>query len=82
MQETWVRSLEMEMATHSVFLPGKLYGQERGGLQSTGSQKVRHKWALNAESHYNVNLCIEFHCSTLRLKLSAVHLVPKQHYLK
>ena len=47
LQETQVRSLgredpvEKEMATHSVFLPGK-NPMDRGawGLQSTGSQRV------------------------------------------
>ena len=35
--------LEKEMATHSVFLPGKSYGQRRlvGYIQSKGSQKSR-----------------------------------------
>ena len=44
MQETWVRSLgredplEKEMATHSNILAWEMLG----GLQSTGSQRVRH----------------------------------------
>ena len=34
------------MATHSVFLPGEFpWTKEPGGLQSVGSQRVRHKWA-------------------------------------
>ena len=48
-QETWVRSLgredplEKEMATHSSTLAWKIpWTEERGGLQSTGSQRVRH----------------------------------------
>ena len=46
MQETSVQSLgqedplEKEMATTSVFLPGKSYGME--GLQSIELQRVRH----------------------------------------
>ena len=46
--ESWVPSLsredplEKEMATHSIFLPGKSHGQEPGGLQSMVSQTVRH----------------------------------------
>ena len=46
MQEMWVRSLdqedplEMEMATHTVFLPGDVpWTEEPGRLWSTGSQK-------------------------------------------
>ena len=49
MPETWVRSLgwedplEKEMATHSSILAWKIpQMEEPGGLQSTGSQTVRH----------------------------------------
>ena len=49
MRETWVRSLGWEdpmeegMAAHSsIFLPGE---SQPGGLQSMGSQRVRHDWA-------------------------------------
>ena len=49
MPETWVRSLgwedplEKEMATHSSILAWKIPRMEEpGGLQSTGSQTVRH----------------------------------------
>ena len=49
MQETWVRSLgwedplEKEMATCSSILSLRIpWTEELGGLQSTGSQRVRH----------------------------------------
>ena len=49
MLETWVKSLgwedvlEKEMATHSSILAWKIpWMEEPGGLQSTGSQRVRH----------------------------------------
>ena len=49
MRETWVRSLgwkdplEKEMATHSSILAWKIsWTEESGGLQSMGSQRVRH----------------------------------------
>ena len=49
MWETWVRSLgwedplEKEMATHSSILAWRIsWTEEPGGLQSMGSQKVRH----------------------------------------
>ena len=48
MQETWVSSLGgedlLEKGMAPVFLPGEFHGQrkEPGGLQSTGSQRVRH----------------------------------------
>ena len=54
MQETWVRSLdqedprEKEMATHSSILAWKIpWIEDPGGLQSTGSQRVRHDWATS-----------------------------------
>ena len=49
MWETWVQSLgredplEKEMATHSSILGWKIpWTEEPGGLQSMGSQRVRH----------------------------------------
>ena len=49
MQETWVRSLgqedplEKEMTTHSNILAWRIpWTEESGGLQSVGSQTVRH----------------------------------------
>ena len=49
MQETWVRSLgrenplKKEMATHSSILAWRIpWTEEPGGLQSMGSQRVRH----------------------------------------
>ena len=54
MQETWVRSLgqedplEKEMATHSSTLTWKILWTEKPcRLQSTGSQRVRHDWAIS-----------------------------------
>ena len=52
MQETQVQSLgqedplEKEMATHSSILAGRIpWTEEPGGLQSTGSQRVRYDLA-------------------------------------
>ena len=40
MQETWVQSLEKEVATHSGILAWEIpWTEEFGGLQFTGSQK-------------------------------------------
>ena len=56
MQEMWIRSLnregslEKEMATRSVILAWEIpWTEEPGGLQSTGSQRVRHD--LATEQH-------------------------------
>ena len=54
MQETWVWSLgredplEKEMATHSSILAWRIpWTEELGGVQSTGSQRVRLDWATS-----------------------------------
>ena len=54
MQETWVRSLgqedplEKEMATHSSIFAWKIpKTEETGRLQSIGSQRVGHDWAIS-----------------------------------
>ena len=44
----WDDSLEKEMATHSSILAWKIPWMEKpGGLQSVGSQIVRHDWAIS-----------------------------------
>ena len=59
MQETWVRSLggedplEMGMATHSSMLAWRIpWIEEPGGLQSMGSQRVRHDCVTNTFTMY------------------------------
>ena len=56
MQEVWVQSLgwddllEKEMATHSSILAWEIpWTEEPGGLQSTGSQRVRHDLATEQQ---------------------------------
>ena len=56
MQETWVRSLGQEdalkegMASHSIILAWRIpWTEEPSGLQSMGSQRVRHNRATNAD---------------------------------
>ena len=47
----WEDSLEQEMATRSSILAWEiLLTEESGGLQSMGSQKVRHNWALSTHT--------------------------------
>ena len=57
-QETWVQSLgwedplEKEVATHYSILAWRIpWTEEPGGLQSMGSQRVRHDWATNTHTH-------------------------------
>ena len=46
------RSLEESMATHSSILAWRIpWTEEPGGLQSTGSQRVRHDWSNFALMH-------------------------------
>ena len=43
MRETWVRSLDKEMATHSSILAWRIpWTEEPGGLWSMGSQRLTH----------------------------------------
>ena len=70
MRETWVQSLGWEdpleegTTTHSSIQPGESpWTEEPGGLQSMGSQRVRHDWATKQHSHVNVDLSVSFlHC--------------------
>ena len=63
MQETWVQSLEKEMATHSSILAWRIpWMEEPGRLRSMGSQRVRHNWATE------LNLKILWHCPSLGLE--------------
>ena len=63
MWETWVRSLgredslEKEMATHSSTLAWRIPWTEKpGGLQSIGSQRVRHNWATSLSLSRDINI--------------------------
>ena len=54
MQEAWIQSLggedpvEKGMSTHSSILAWRItWTEERGGLQSMGSQRVGHDWVTN-----------------------------------
>ena len=62
LQETWVWSLgweeplEEEMATHCYNLAWRIpWTEEPGGLQSMGSQRVRHGWATNAFTSFSLS---------------------------
>ena len=65
MQESWIQSLgredplEKRMATHSSILAWRIpWTEEPGGLQSTGSQRVRHDLATN-----HTKYSIKFFCN-------------------
>ena len=67
MQETRVWSLgredalEKEMATHSSVLAWRIpWTEERGGLQSVGSQRVRHNLASEHEQKYWIEVTGRF----------------------
>ena len=66
MQETrvwslcWEDPLEKAMATHSSILAQKIpWMEEPGGLQSRGSQRVEHAWAMNTKQPTNRDTDIE-----------------------
>ena len=64
-QKTWIQSLgqentlEEEMATHSsILLAWRIpWTVEPGGLQSMGSQTVRHDWATFTSLHFSLLGC-------------------------
>ena len=63
MRETWVRSLGREdplekgMTTHSSIRAWKIpWTKEPGGLQSMGSQRVRHDWMTSLHFTYMITL--------------------------
>ena len=63
MQETWIWSpgwvnpLEKGMAIHSSILAWRIPWTEKpGGLQSTGSQRVRHDWATNTTAVASIEM--------------------------
>ena len=71
MWETWVQSLgredplEKEVATHSSILAWRVQRMEEpGGLQSMGSQRVKHNWATS------LSLPFSFICKAMTLSNS------------
>ena len=63
MLETWVWSLdqedppEKEMATHVSILAWEIpWTEEPGGLQSMGSQRVRHSWTTNTSIFFQFHI--------------------------
>ena len=74
MLETWVKSLgwedvlEKEMATHSSILAWKIpWMEEPGGLQSTGSQRVRHDWTTKSQHNWSDVASIHINTSDCHL---------------
>ena len=62
--------LEKEMATHSSILAWRIpWMEEPGGLQSTGSQRVGHKWATSLSLSI-VYLCLLWSYSVYKCLLS------------
>ena len=67
----WKDPLEEEMATHSSILAWRIpWTEQPGGLQSMGSQRVRHDWAANTSTFIYMCVCVCVHCSLLTLTLS------------
>ena len=71
-QETWVPSLgwegllEKEMATHSSILAWRIpWTEEPGGLQSMGSQRVRHNWSDWTHTHTSAYSTNHRSCGTV-----------------
>ena len=62
--DPWVRKIPWgkEMAAHSSILAWRIpWTEEPGGLQSMGSQKVRHDWVTNTHKTHTHMLYILYH---------------------
>ena len=86
MQEMWVRSvgwddpLEKEMSTHSSILAWKItWTEEPGGLQSTGSQRVRHDLATK-QQQMCVCVCVYTHMADTWFIVPYNVCMSKRHY--
>ena len=84
MQRTQVWSLgqedpsEKEMATHSSILAQKIpWTEEPGGLQSVGSQRVRHNWATKQQQQV---MCRKNHIITDQ-KYKGIHIPVNIHQI-
>ena len=83
MRETWVRPLgweyplEKEMSTHSSILTWRIpWTEEPGGLQSTGSQRVRHNWATSLPyslTHSSISYTALYNFLKRMIKISLWH---------
>ena len=92
MRETWVRSLGQEdplekgMATHSSILAWRLpWTEEPGGLQSMGSQRVRHNSApigFNWGACTSVAQSYPIFCDPMDLDVSEIYWVSLQERIK
>ena len=61
----WEDPLEKEMAPHSSALAWKIpWIEEPGGLQSMGSQRIRHDW-VTEHVHLHAHTCTHIHTHTL-----------------
>ena len=60
-------SLEEDMATHSIILAWRIpWTEEPGGLQSMGSQSVKHSWSDEVCLHTTYNMyCAGLGCSVV-----------------
>ena len=77
MQETWVQSLgqkdalEKGMATHSRILAWEIpWTEEPGGLQSMGSQRIRHDWATHTFLHTMYTILYTLHTVLVKVTQS------------
>ena len=85
MQETRVQSLGWEvllekgMAIHSSILAwGFPWTEKAGGLQSMGSQRVRHDWATNTHTHTQ---CSVISCCLIHWEPSTALITPNVVYV-
>ena len=87
MQETWVQSLgqkdalEKGMVTHSRILAWEIpWTEEPGGLQSMGSQRIRHDWATHTFFHTMYAILYTLHTVLVKVTQSCPTLCSHVDY--
>ena len=66
------------MATHPVFLPGvSPWTEEPSGLQSMGSQRVRHNWVTKHSTAQHVRFYFKKREMTNRDNMFAPHIIDE-----
>ena len=79
---SWEDPLEEDMATHSSILAWETaWAEEPGGLQSMGSQRVRHDWATNTFTFDRVRGCPTLKFQTVEQLQSGFCLKTELYYM-
>ena len=79
----YIQILEKEMATHSSILVWKIpWMEEPGGLQSMGSQRVRHDWKTTIPYSVFIIFFLELRFLNWKMRIITSTLSTSQRYFK